>query len=1017
MKKLLSLTLVFAMLCALLTAFTVTGAAVAEEKTVANNSPAITADVGEQIDLSQYKVVFDGDTSATGGITWKNGDTTVTKFTPSAKGVTALTASAGGKTKTVYVVAKNASEKEYVLFEDDFTGYSSTADVVAAGYSKINGDMDLKDGYLEYGNTTGLYNEGRILLPAWLGDFGNYSLCANLKMTVANGRWFGPVYRISNANGSYYPYYHSCIRMNTTNNGLEFGGRNVNNGWSVMSTCAGTIADMSAAYHDIALTAYNDTFQLIVDGEEMIYITQSDLMSIAAADSSRPWVRIDKGYLGFIASGTKVALNKVKVVLQAGEIAHIEKKSELLNISHDETNVINPLANIQSLSGKDAYTAVLNGENAPSGILVGADEISDYKAFFKACEKSVAIPNISVSSKAQIDSICTAANDAGFNDITMISADASLLKYARDKNNLIRTGLKIQLANDSLSSKEAEAVRKQVRGAPATFCVIGTEHATVYNVHELQALALAVWVEADISDKADTLKAVTSGANAVITSDSAAFTALINENFAERTMTRVPILIGHRGNPTQAPENSLASFEAAMKNGADVFEIDVEITKDGHIVIMHDNTIDRTTNGSGSVNSLTLEQIKSYNLIYDVAIGSHKVGEVSDQKVPTLEEVLDLLKKYPNCRMFIEFKGSNANNIPATSKIVKKYGMEDRVDVISFNAAFLSQTQQSANMPGMSTGLLGSTQGSSAVYSEAIDNFYKSYRVAQIYNSTINNSGVSYLPFMTVANDRGFTVWPWTYTYGSNNGAFFVGAAGITTNDVQWAKDMYKFVSHNDVLMESGKTYELKAAAETFSHADVAIKASNLIVKVISGSDVVSVSNGKITSLKNGTAKLLVGVSTRTKSGSNYVLYAQPVTVTVADVEGIAFQPGTAYTVDKEKSYILGIYPDTSLDAFKQQAVNAYDYTFENLGDKNLVGTGTKVTCGGTTSTLVVKGDVDGSGHIDVADYIMVKRAYLRNYTLSDIQLRAAALSDGEEVQISDYIMIKRKALGNFEFR
>ncbi len=86
------------------------------------------------------------------------------------------------------------------------------------------------------------------------------------------------------------------------------------------------------------------------------------------------------------------------------------------------------------------------------------------------------------------------------------------------------------------------------------------------------------------------------------------------------------------------PENSIASIEYAVMLDLDMVELDVRATKDNHFIIMHDETIDRTTNGSGKVEALTLEELKTYFLINEVN------GELTAYKVPTLTEIYALVK-------------------------------------------------------------------------------------------------------------------------------------------------------------------------------------------------------------------------------------------------------------------------------------------------------------------------------------------------------------------------------------
>jgi glycerophosphoryl diester phosphodiesterase len=96
-----------------------------------------------------------------------------------------------------------------------------------------------------------------------------------------------------------------------------------------------------------------------------------------------------------------------------------------------------------------------------------------------------------------------------------------------------------------------------------------------------------------------------------------------------------PLIIAHRGDSISAPENTMAAFMAAIKNGADYLEIDVRPTKDGVPIVIHDSTLDRTTNGTGAVKQLTYAEIQHLDA------GSWFSPEFAAERVPTLEEVLN----------------------------------------------------------------------------------------------------------------------------------------------------------------------------------------------------------------------------------------------------------------------------------------------------------------------------------------------------------------------------------------
>lgn len=105
------------------------------------------------------------------------------------------------------------------------------------------------------------------------------------------------------------------------------------------------------------------------------------------------------------------------------------------------------------------------------------------------------------------------------------------------------------------------------------------------------------------------------------------------------------IKVGHRGAMGYEPENTLASFQKAVELGADMVELDVHLCKSGELVVTHDETLDRTTNGSGKVKNKTLTELKSLNVLG------------GKERIPTLTEVLDFIDK--RVKVNIELKGRN----------------------------------------------------------------------------------------------------------------------------------------------------------------------------------------------------------------------------------------------------------------------------------------------------------------------------------------------------------------------
>ena len=122
-------------------------------------------------------------------------------------------------------------------------------------------------------------------------------------------------------------------------------------------------------------------------------------------------------------------------------------------------------------------------------------------------------------------------------------------------------------------------------------------------------------------------------------------------------------IIAHRGASGYYPENTLIAVEKAIELGADMIDVDVRMTRDSSIVVIHDETVDRTTNGTGEVSELTLEEIKALDA------GSWKDSKFSDQKVPTLKEVLDLVDG--RVTVLIEIKHHQSNHSELAEKLVE----------------------------------------------------------------------------------------------------------------------------------------------------------------------------------------------------------------------------------------------------------------------------------------------------------------------------------------------------------
>ena len=134
------------------------------------------------------------------------------------------------------------------------------------------------------------------------------------------------------------------------------------------------------------------------------------------------------------------------------------------------------------------------------------------------------------------------------------------------------------------------------------------------------------------------------------------------------------VVIAHRGDHTIAPENSLMAIQNAINDGADYVELDIRTTKDGKLVLMHDGTVDRMTNGKGNINELSFDTIRALKLF------NKRITNSDTLQVPTFEEALQLCKNKIN--IYLDFK---AANVPQVHEAIIKANMQNQM-VVYINA-------------------------------------------------------------------------------------------------------------------------------------------------------------------------------------------------------------------------------------------------------------------------------------------------------------------------------------------
>src|SRR3984885_3778804 len=158
------------------------------------------------------------------------------------------------------------------------------------------------------------------------------------------------------------------------------------------------------------------------------------------------------------------------------------------------------------------------------------------------------------------------------------------------------------------------------------------------------------------------------------------------------------LLIAHRGASGHAPENTLAAFKKAVTLGATFIETDLQLTKDARLVAIHDETVNRTTNGHGAVHDLSLYDLRKLDA------GSWFGSEYAGERIPTLEEILEFSKKN-DVVFYLELKpGGSWGGGHALIGALRESAEIARTVVISFDGAILEAVRKIE--PTLMTGLL-----------------------------------------------------------------------------------------------------------------------------------------------------------------------------------------------------------------------------------------------------------------------------------------------------------------------
>ncbi|WP_435922131.1 S-layer homology domain-containing protein [Paenibacillus sp. DYY-L-2] len=806
------------------------------------------------------------------------------KLTAQRKGVHPVTAQKDGASVSLLIVTKEGVDAEYVLYENDFE--QEAEGKLPDGWTRVEGKTDgkaaVKDGAFVMDASNSPDNPTRVLLPDYLQLFGNYEIEADVTHLAANEptRWHSIMYRIQNNASGGYPYYQMAVRQNATAvNGVEFAERTPENAWNVISKGAFQETIGADKMYRYKIAVYDDRVMQSIDGQLVVNTDQAGAYL--------------KGGIGLQANGSIMKVDNLRVTLRQTELPPLPEAS-FVNVAKADTSIALAPSVIAELVNKEQLDGYKGGQ-PPATLIIHVDKDMQVTApggkkgmmslqdVLEAIGSSI-MPAFYVKDAETVSRLTTQLKSLGLEDAFIVSDRPELVDQARKAYPMLRgivdfSGAKVR------SNEDLMEIRKQATRSQAKIVILSQEAASKENAAYLQQRTVVVWSkEAKAKDEQERYvnlhRMITAGVNGMITESAGEAYRALKVYSGHTTLIRKPYMIGHRGMPSVAPENTIISNKLALDAGADFIENDIFLSKDGHLVIIHDSVVDTTTYGTGRVENMTLEELRSL-----------KVRQVPgtnypEARIATLEEQIDLARER-GAMVYAEIKTNNPAAVDAFVSLVKQKNAEDLINVMSFDTNQLDRL--SAQLPDMPVGLL---TGGYANENRVNGALRETLKVMQQYNSTLNTSYGGLGPkFMDAAHQRGLIISPWTY----NNHAdfkkiFMLGAFGITTDYAYWAKDWDITIEPEmkEVSLKAGDSIELSAFVESYSHNRKQISPEIVLLDDRGIVAVDQTEEGRIQAQKAGTVYALLRYTASIDTENSYDLYTEPVRIKVTGNGGNA---------------------------------------------------------------------------------------------------------------------------------
>lgn len=621
------------------------------------------------------------------------------------------------------------------------------------------------------------YYGGVMQLPETIKDISDFVFEMDFRFNFYNDteRWIGVIYHAQYNDTNRLSGYSMILRANgsthqsTISTSSTFSDNNVVNSGIKMT---------DNSIHKLKIVANNNIISHYLDNQLLVEYDSTDTVYNTGLLQTQK------------TGGFAIVINKCEIEITYLKIEGIVKDSVMLPITklantyHPNSSLkgdIGVVSKVNSLSDLEGF---LEREELPISVILNIDNNMnvldnegnsiglEYKNVYESYLKEKIIPILNIETKAVADAFLNySKTEFNLLDMAVISKNPNLVKHIRESNLNIR-GI-VDFSSQSLKTKTdwAQAVAL-TNSSYANSLVLNKEDATFDSIRYIQARFKTVWVKNDEYSNIDVTEQIAIGAYGIICDDyHNVYNSLKNFNTTSigPKYNRIPYNIAHRGLCTISYENSLEGYIGAYNNGATHIETDVHLSKDGQIVVMHDSTLNRTTNGNGQISQMTYEQISQYQIINN-HLGD-RIGPGAN--IPLLKDLFEKFKG-KDIVIIVEIKSGEAHFASKLKELLEQYDIKDQVIVISFNNSQLAKMKEV--LPEIPTANL---------------NKFTEFELASSGLATIGSlncaintgSGNATTSFIRKLAVRGYSMWAYTFDNTDNiMMGIQNGILGITNN-------------------------------------------------------------------------------------------------------------------------------------------------------------------------------------------------------------------------------------------